>query len=446
MNANASPKLAEAFAIALLLVALVFGGGSRGVGDAIVHCAAALAFPVVMLRTRHVDWSGLNLVVAAMFVGVLLVLVLQCLPLPFNVWRSLPANAELGGTLAAADIQQNAHPMTSDLWGTVRSTLWLMTGSVMWLLLAGLPPKSRLRWLQAAVICSVLMTLLGYAQAMAGSGGGLQFHEFQNTSSATGTFANRNHFASLMGMMSVLAIGLAQVARSKEQRHAVVWAVAAVLLMLGAAVSFSRTGFVLAAFGFMLAIALAWKARRAQPDKSAGWGGILAAAGALALAGVGTYAWQRLVDRFDHDPMADARFEYWANGQRVFEALAPWGSGAGSFRTIYGRMEPLSELSNTYALHAHNDYLEVAIELGWPGIALITASVISMLCLLAVAWKARHDGRLPRLWIGLSLCLPIIHSVADYPLRTSAIWVVACGLVAILPARKIPTTDSVATS
>ena len=49
---------------------------------------------------------------------------------------------------------------------------------------------------------------------------------------------------------------------------------------------------------------------------------------------------------------------------------APFGGGFGSFEAAYKIVEPVNLLSLQYLNHAHNDYLELAIEAGLPGLAL----------------------------------------------------------------------------
>ena len=47
------------------------------------------------------------------------------------------------------------------------------------------------------------------------------------------------------------------------------------------------------------------------------------------------------------------------------------GSGVGSFQRVYRHFEDHSAVTRTFANHAHNDYLELALETGIPGILLL---------------------------------------------------------------------------
>ena len=82
-----SDIVAEAVAAGLLLAAMVFGGGSRGAGDAVVHLFAIPALALAIVRWRHSDASRPQrlfvwwLLAAAAFVA------LQLLPMPVVAHR-----------------------------------------------------------------------------------------------------------------------------------------------------------------------------------------------------------------------------------------------------------------------------------------------------------------------------------------------------------------------
>ena len=96
-------------------------------------------------------------------------------------------------------------------------------------------------------------------------------------------------------------------------------------------------------------------------------------------------------------------------------------------------------MTNTYALHAHNDLLEVALELGVPGLLL---AGIALVLLAWAVWQARaHTTRiaLPVFVICVAIAASLLHSLVDYPLRTLSVLVVFTGLVAQLGWEKIST-------
>src|SRR5262249_16973998 len=133
---------------------------------------------------------------------------------------------------------------------------------------------------------------------------------------------------------------------------------------------------------------------------------------------------------FAIDPMEDARIAFARNTIAAAKAYMPFGSGVGTFVSVYPQFEPPHDaISNVYANHAHNDLLELCLESG-------VSSV-----LLAVAFVAWFVSRSKKLWWSppidvrpidvllaraATIAIPLIvaHSVVDYPLRTGAMMVV----------------------
>lgn len=440
---KASERLAEAAALALLAGAFAFGGGSRGAGDLVVHLLAVAALPLAVSRAHAHPTSGRpQRAMHAWFAAVAVVLGLQLLPLPPALWQSLPLRNELTAELAAAGAPATWRPMSLDPWGTVRGLLWMLVGYSTFRLLGTLSAEAQTRWLKAAVLLGIAMALLGFAQAAAGRQPTLRFHPFHNEFGASGTFANRNHFALLMAMLAPLAIGLARHAQARRTPWSLPWYFAAVLLVLAAALSFSRAGFLLASAGAAAAALWAWRWHPpGQPAASRARHVLaLGSAAALTALGIASYAWTQLAVRLEKDPLEDARVQYLEHGINAVKAFLPWGSGTGSFRWAYAPFEPQHDMSNTYALHAHNDLVEVALEAGVPGLLLIAAA-LGVLLWSVLAQRNRPHGAHPLLFVTcVTLVVPLLHSLVDYPLRTLSALVLFCGLLAQLHAtNSLPT-------
>ena len=76
--------------------------------------------------------------------------------------------------------------------------------------------------------------------------------------------------------------------------------------------------------------------------------------------------------------------------------------------------ERLEYLNDRVPNRAHNDFLEIGIEAGMLGYAMVVAAVIAVLALALRAWREpRMRGQIV---FGLSVLLLIaLHSVVDYP-------------------------------
>lgn len=412
----------------LLLVALWCGGGSRGLGDAFVHAFAIAAVVLACLRWRWRDGSRLQRAFACWCAATLALFALQLLPLPQAWFAALPGRASVLADLHLAGGAPHALPMSLDRWGTVRGMLAFATFAAMWLLASTLDADARRRLLLLALLASVPLVLLGYVQAAAGHQPVLRFHPIHNSFGATATFANRNHFAALMAMLLPWALLFARRAQARGRRgEAAAWHAGTVLLLLAAALSYSRAGFALA----VAAALAAWFAVDAGGATRIGVVRRHAALFATALAAcaaIGVYAWQQLLARFDADPLADLRRQYLRYGLDAAREWWPWGTGAGAFPAAYAPHEPISAMVSTFALHAHDDVLEVAIEAGLPGLLLIVA----LLCIVFAGMRnialASPRRRPTMAAAAISACVPLAHSLVDYPLRTLAV-AVLFGLV-----------------
>lgn len=397
-------------AVLMLVVALLLGGAARGPGDAGVHAAALLAFGVAAHRWKFVDLNVLQKTIFWLCVAAVLVGLAQLIPLPAEWFRRLPQRNRVLEELQIAGLRPTVLPMSLDLWGTVRSIMALLAFMAMWMLCTTLPLVRRVQLLKLAAAICVPMAVLGIAQATAKL----------DTTGANGLFTNRNHFATLMAMLLPACLVAAQQAagaRRRGEAMRIVWYGAAGVLLLGAALSFSRAGVVL--MGVSVACALGFLRGRVAGGRSHRRGAVVVLG--LAAVAVGLLAAERLAARFRSDLVTDLRWQYLENGLDALRAYLPWGSGLGSFRYVYERYEPAKSMGEfTYALYAHNELLHNAIEAGLPAIALMVAfaAVVAFAVIRLLGPEAAGAD-----WAraaAIACVVVLLHSLVDYPLRTFA--------------------------
>jgi O-antigen ligase len=137
-------------------------------------------------------------------------------------------------------------------------------------------------------------------------------------------------------------------------------------------------------------------------------------------------------------------------GSRNAKDYFPFGSGIGTFVPIYQRYEPLAYLREVYVNRAHNDWMESWLEGGLASAAVFCALVACYVFLAYRSWRAADPksrfvayGRAGSICVGLLL----VHSIVDYPLRTTALMVmVAISCAFMLRAHLEKATTSVARS
>lgn len=433
----------EWMAVLLALAALLFGGGPKGTGDAIVHVLSALAFGVAAWQTARnaagTDATFFSRLVCGLFVLAALVMAAQLIPLPASFAAGNPQRTQVLSDLALAGITRDAWPLSLDRWGTVRSLAALMSTFAVFALARSLPVEGRLRTLRILGAATLLCALLGFSQAAAGVHAWRAWEQ-GNNSGATGFFANRNHYATLMAMWVPLSLALGIGARqARRASEAGFWFAAFVIFILSGALSFSRTGLAL----LLLTVAVSLPLLTLTFGRRGSLVARLVPLFAVLVAALGIYVYAApgLLARLERDPLEDLRWQYLQYGLDTARAYWPWGSGLGSFPYVYAPFEPVTAMVNTVARRAHNDLLQTGIEAGLPGLIVLALWSVTVLVLVfrnafpgkasataasaasAAAAAAHHEGTASVVLrvSGLVLLVPFVHSLVDYPLRTFAV-------------------------
>ncbi|BDU16971.1 hypothetical protein [Lysobacter auxotrophicus] len=216
ITGNRMPELAIGF---LLVMALVFGGGSRGAGDVIVVFAA---MPVLLLACIRWSWKAQDLLqrlTMLLLIAVVSWHLVQLVPFPSDWIGRLPMRSAILSDLHAAGVKTSGLPATLDAWATVRSLVQWLVFCAMVALLSTVGNNARYRLLKLCVLLGCVLGLIGYAQAAAGRHSILRMYDYHHAIGAIGTFANRNHFASLMAMLARCRLHWLRMCRRRGARR-----------------------------------------------------------------------------------------------------------------------------------------------------------------------------------------------------------------------------------
>lgn len=275
----------------------------------------------------------------------------------------------------------------------------------------------------------------------------------QNTREAPvqGSYVTKNTFAGLLEMVLPLALayGIALVDGIRSSRASgslrvmktgVVWAIA-ILILTGLLYSMSKMGVVAGLGGLFAMGALAAITRLRTWKRWLAVGGIAA----LLLFVFVFIAPESLVGRFgglvaEGQPAGEGRWPIWIDTLHLIAAYPLFGSGLGTYETAFLKYQ--TSVVDRVFTFAHNDYLELAAELGAAGLLILAAA----LPICARAFRAAEHGRdRNTCYLGMGCAGAItaiaLHSLTDFnwyiPANAMLLaWIL--GISAGLPMRSEP--------
>lgn len=412
------------WALTVLLVVVFFTGGSSWASEPqlmllrpVALIAAALA--AITLKPRDLMRHK---VAAALLLAAVLLTALHLVPLPFEMWSSLPGRDLLAAIDQTMGLGPMARPLTMSPDATLNALYALSIPAAVLLLAVQLNAAGHRKMLFVLLGLALLSALFGLLQA---AGSDITFYPLQTKSS--GLFANRNHQAALLALILPLIAAVALVGPggkpSLPWRATSAVAIGCLVVPLGI-VTGSRTGLVLLAVGLMFA-ALIWAWRRPVQ----GWKARSLTPIALASLAVGLVVITSLASRDValgrlSQNGEDLRWPVWRSVIDMLPDYMPWGTGIGSYAEAYQVLEPEALLRPTFSNHAHNEFLEIALTAGVPGLVLLALAGFALVAGLARAFSA--DGAASSLSAtlrrsGLAIIVVLaIASATDYPARTPA--------------------------
>lgn len=424
------PSLSFALLVMLLGTLWVAGGASRGdePGQVVVRSVSWLVLFIALLFGQRKTLPGPRPLLFLLGAALLLPL-LQLVPLPPAVWQALPGRESFAQAATAIGESQPWRPWSIVPGATINAALSLVVPFAVWLLVADLP-ESEQRRLPGIVLGIVAISM--FVGLLQFSGAAIN-NPFVNDSPGDvgGTFANRNHFALLLAIGCLLApVWGFSGERNSHWRAPVGWGLA-LLFMLTLLASGSRAGLGLGLIALLLGLALSRQAMRKALARYPRW--VFPALVAVIVGVVVAFVLASLMaDR------AVSISRLLAIGQSqdmrgrglpvVLEMIGryfPFGTGLGSFDPLFRVHESFGLLKPTFFNHAHNDFLEVVLDAGLPGVFLLLAGLGWWAWASLRAWRAgpgRHHA-LPRLGSAI-LFLVILASIVDYPARTPMIMAV----------------------
>ena len=386
---------------------------------------------------------------------------LQLTPLPSLLWASLPGRDVYGPALSSAGTAMpSALPLSLHPTATWTALLSAIPTAAAFFAALYLPARlidKALGLLLVVGACEMLLALLQFSQGSQS----LFYFGMPGASGFVGSFANRNHLADFLAMLiplwfyrlgqdlqptSLDPATSAHRAQRPAERHFSRWSAGRrpLWLFFGFALlvvilsTLSRGG-VLASALVLLGSSLLWilsLRKRLGRGQILGLSAVVVLFGVLALATVGL---EGLGQRLDNNRLsldAQARNTYTQATLEGARTFWPWGSGVGTFESVFPRFQAAQ--SPGYVEYAHNDYAQIAMEMGLAGVLLALAVAALVLLQLRSLWtRYRQEGRrlshalAQRCYCGLGASALLVHSVVEFNMHIPALATTAAFLMGV---------------
>jgi O-antigen ligase len=449
-------KIAEASLIFCVTAAVLAFGGTEPISFAVVETVLLGAILAVLVVSKDFEWLGSlrSATVPAALIGLV---IFQLVPLPAPLVRLLrPDNPALGGT--PPESGQHSFSSLSIAPYSTRNHLILVVCCAAVFFFArilGQDRASRRRIVMWLVALGTFEALYGLVQYLTGWQRIFGYVKKYNLEDATGTYINRNHFAGFLEMVIPFGVALVLYENAKLPRKVVsgrnaqikkvlggrklsrigLWLLAAIVMVAGLFFSLSRMGIISAVASLAVMAAFSGFQRKA---------GLWVAAGIM-VCGIILVLWMGAgpaLGRFgtiseEYASVDESRWSLWKDTARLIGGHPLLGSGLGTFPVAFTRVQ--STFLGRFVNHVHNDYLEMASDLGIPAAALFFGSTGALL--VRVARKAASGEvsfeRAMALGCLGSIVAILLHSLTDFNLYIPAnalVFLLILGLAASMPA------------
>jgi O-antigen ligase len=423
LSSFADAKFRFGVLVLFLILCALGGGASRPDTLSLLYLRPASLLALVALMVSPGIWNFSDLKPAFFLLGSLALLILtQMIPLPPDFWLSLPGRARFAEAADAAGIVQPWRPLTLTPDLTINALMALLPPLVVLVGMASLGSADRLRLIPILIAIIAAAMFMGILQVASGGRGAAYLYRVTHEASAVGLFANRNHQAALLAMgFPLLRIWYLMGLRDAEKRIWRAWisGMLGMLLVPMLLVTGSRTGMAIGVLGLVSTVLIAparlperWSLRTRRVARAALIVVPLAVGTLVVLLGRATSI-QRL---FSNSIGEDARVLLTPTSWQIAKTFFPFGTGFGSFDTVFRIFEPDWSLERTYFNHAHNDFLEMLITGGLPAALLVAGALIWFAIHSIKLWRSR--GNIIQRGAAFMVLFVILASVVDYPLRT----------------------------
>jgi len=416
----------------LLILCVVLGGTAQDVQSyKIILYLVSLLFIGHSLSSSNKPFSSLlrpPVIFGCVLIGLYL---LYIIPLPPSIWTELSGREVIirGYNLVGMDLPWLPISLTPE---KTLFSLFNFIPAISIILVMKLSASQREinKSIFSIIVIALISSLLGLFQILDNSQS-MILYEIFNEGSPIGVFSNVNHQASLITLSIPLAMYMAF---GRAYRSPVnptkAFAIAAIFIFcITTILTRSSAGYLFLIFTLIASIYLL--SRGSSYNKVVSVFGLLIITMLLGDSLLYGGQLQDILTKFSVESQT-SRSVIYKTSLLAQKDLGLLGGGPGSFSDIYRMYENRSQLSNVFINEAHNDYLQIWIELGVLGIITVISGLIWFISIVIKALFSSNNSNYKLLSFCISAIVLIFHSIVDYPLRTISLLVVFTFLLLLI--------------
>jgi O-antigen ligase len=434
--------------MSFLLLCCLLGGTSQYI-FAPKLVLYALSLLIICWTLWQVDFSEIVSKSKTLFVilsAFVLFTLVQLIPFPPSIWTSLPGREVIAEGYALLQMPLPWRPISMAPEKTLFSLSNLLPPIAIYLMVVHFSDSDEQNTAIWGFLFFALITvILGFFQKVS-PGGPLHFYDVTNEDLAVGFFSNANHQATLLLMALPFAFAFMYKAFNPDEsyiepmnKRSVAAIIMIIAFILGLMVNTSVAGYMLMIFAVIMSvIMLSMKGGFRLNSKLL-----------LILIVVAPFIGLLLYDAFDSLLSVGVVTDKLAvNGEmsrgfvyrKTVEIMPDYltvGAGLGAYPDVYRLYESLDNISSVFLPHAHNDYLEILIDMGVFGGFIVVAFWLWWGRTLLRLGMAGRKGSIVAKAATLALLMVMLHSLVDYPLRTLAIGTLFGFSLGLITRRKV---------
>ena len=429
----------RAVAPVYLFVCLIIGGSAQGIWENMfleLLGLGIIGWAATAQLKRPVPHPAKHLML--LLIAAIAIVALQQVPLPPAIWAH-GSRARISAGYQVLGISPPALPISLTPYGSLSTLLAIIPPLAIFCAIVRFD-FNRPSWLAVALLAGAIAGIVLGALQIVSADPNSRWYLYPDTNVGLGVgfFANANHMADLLVICLpfVAAVAAAGKSGNGQRYSALLSMVIAITIVLVAGIALNGS-----LAGYALAIpTLAASALIVLPETSRRRSWLIGIAALAMMASVGGLASSSLggtkISR-DAATAVESREEMLRNTGKAIADYMPLGSGLGSFVKVYRLYETPDGVTNEYVVHAHNDYAELTLELGVPGVILLLLFLTWWAKQCLAVWRKGKGGPFARA-ASIASAAILVHSLVDFPLRTAAISACFAACLALLADRRAP--------